>query len=258
MSRGTDVSAYFASVIQLIASPSLEIQKLVYIYLLHYAESNPDLALLSINTIQKSLGDKNQIVRAMALRVMSGIRVPVISGVVVFGIRKCLGDLSPFVRKTAAVAVGKCYKYGSRGKRGLMRLDPGLREELIPLLATLLQDSVPSVISSALSSWQKLCPERTDLLHPAYRLICRSLVEMNEWGQLVAMRVLTTYVRRCFPKPEEPRTGDGRDTQDGRGFYEEETTAEGTLDPDLELLYKCALQLVHSRSPAVPFDAKVH
>jgi vesicle coat complex subunit len=62
MSRGTDVSSYFASVIQLIASPNLEIKKLVYIYLLRYAESNPDLALMSINTIQKSLSDKNQIV----------------------------------------------------------------------------------------------------------------------------------------------------------------------------------------------------
>jgi len=110
MSRGTDVSSYFASVIQLIASPNLEIKKLVYIYLLRYAESNPDLALMSINTIQKSLGDKNQIVRAMALRVMSGIRVPLISGLVLIGIQRCVTDLSFFVRKTAAIAIIKCYK----------------------------------------------------------------------------------------------------------------------------------------------------
>jgi AP-3 complex subunit beta len=111
MSRGTDVSSYFACVIQLIASPNLEIQKLVYIYLLRYAESNPDLALMSINTIQKSLSDKNQIVRGMALRVMSGIKVPLISGIVILGIRRCITDLSYFVRKTAAIAIIKCYKY---------------------------------------------------------------------------------------------------------------------------------------------------
>lgn len=110
MSRGTDVSSYFASVIQLIASPNLEIKKLVYIYLLRYAESNPDLALMSINTIQKSLGDKNQIVRGMALRVMSGIKVPLISGIVILGIRRCITDLSYFVRKTAAIAIMKCYE----------------------------------------------------------------------------------------------------------------------------------------------------
>ena len=111
MSRGTDVSSYFASVIQLIASPNLEIKKLVYIYLLRYAESNPDLALMSINTIQKSLTDKNQIVRGMALRVMSGIRVPLISGIVILGIRRSITDLSYFVRKTAAIAIIKCHEY---------------------------------------------------------------------------------------------------------------------------------------------------
>lgn len=111
MSRGTDVSSYFASVVPLIASPNLEIKKLVYIYLLRYAESNPDLALMSINTIQKSLSDKNQVVRAMGLRAMSGIKVPLISGIVILGIRRCITDLSPFVRKTAAIAIIKCYEY---------------------------------------------------------------------------------------------------------------------------------------------------
>jgi AP-3 complex subunit beta len=116
MSRDTDVSQYFASVIQLIASPNLEIKKLVYIYLLRYAETNSDLALLSINTIQKSLNDKNQIVRGMALRVMSGIKVPLISGIVVLGIRRSVVDSSPFVRKTAAIAIIKCYEYFGQGK----------------------------------------------------------------------------------------------------------------------------------------------
>jgi len=118
MSRGTDVSEYFAAVVQLIASTNLEIKKLVYIYLLHYAESNPDLALMSINSIQKSLSDKNQIVRGMALRVMSGIKVPVISGIVVLGIRKCVSDSSSFVRKTAAVAIVKCVRCVSWGREG--------------------------------------------------------------------------------------------------------------------------------------------
>ncbi|CAI4210919.1 unnamed protein product [Parascedosporium putredinis] len=35
-----------------VASPNIEIKKLVYIYLIHHAEQEPDLALLSINTIQ--------------------------------------------------------------------------------------------------------------------------------------------------------------------------------------------------------------
>src|ERR1700710_1657648 len=110
ISKGRDVSEFFPDVVKNVVSQNIEIRKLVYIYLLRYAEQEPDLALLSINTFQKDLGDKNQIIRAMALRVMSGIRVPVISPIVLLGIKKCVADMSPYVRKTAAHAIPKCYR----------------------------------------------------------------------------------------------------------------------------------------------------
>jgi len=78
ISKGRDVSEFFPDVVKNVASNNLEVRKLVYIYLLRYAEQEPDLALLSINTFQKDLTDQNPIIRAMALRVMSGIRVPTI------------------------------------------------------------------------------------------------------------------------------------------------------------------------------------
>jgi AP-3 complex subunit beta len=109
-------------------------------------------------------------------------------------------------------------------------------------------DKVPSVLACALSAWDHVCPERTDLLHRPYRQICRLLIEMDEWGQLVAMRVLTVYVRRCFKKPEESPTTENNHVAE---FYDDSSTASSSLDLDLVLLYKCALQLVHSRSNAV-------
>ncbi|SRR6266542_4879371 len=111
ISKGRDVSEFFPDVVKNVASQNLEIRKLVYIYLLRYAEQEPDLALLSINTFQRDLTDQNQLIRAMALRVMSGIRVPVISPIVLLAIKKCVTDLSAYVRKTAAHAIPKCYRY---------------------------------------------------------------------------------------------------------------------------------------------------
>jgi len=73
------------------------------------------------------------------------------------------------------------------------------------------------------------------------------LIEMDEWGQLVAMRVLSIYVRRCFNKPEEPTQTSNHAQQ----FYDDSANDTASLDPDLQLLYKCALQLKHSRSSAV-------
>jgi AP-3 complex subunit beta len=110
ISKNRNVSEYFAQVVKNVASPNLEIRKLVYIYLLRYAEQEPDLALLSINTFQKDLTDSNPLIRAMALRVLSGIKVPMIGSIVVLAIKKCAADLSPYVRKTAALAIPKCYE----------------------------------------------------------------------------------------------------------------------------------------------------
>jgi hypothetical protein len=127
--QGKPCLPYFSSVVKNVASPSIEIKKLVYIYLLHYAESDPDLALLSVNAIQKSLTDQNPQVRAMALRTMSGLRVPVISQIVSLAIKRGVGDMSPHVRKAAALSIPKCY-----------RLDPNTLPQLLEYLSTLMGD----------------------------------------------------------------------------------------------------------------------
>lgn len=112
ISKNVPVSSFFPLVVKNVASPSLEIRKLVYIYLLRHAQLEPDLALLSINTFQKDLADPNPLIRAMALRVLSGIgtQVSMVRGVVVLGVKKCAGDPSPYVRKSAALALVKCYE----------------------------------------------------------------------------------------------------------------------------------------------------
>src|SRR2546421_12323255 len=110
ISKGRNVSEFFPDVVKNVASQNLEIRKLVYIYLLRYAEQEPDIALLSINTFQKDLTDQNLLIRAMALRLMSAIRVPVIRAIVLLAIKKCVNELSRYVRKSAAHAVPKCYR----------------------------------------------------------------------------------------------------------------------------------------------------
>lgn len=109
MSKNRNVSSYFAQVVKNVASNNLEIRKLVYIFLLRYAAVEPDLALLSINTFQKDLADSNPLIRAMALRVLSGIPVVSIGSIVAAAIRKCASDSNPYVRKAAALAIPKCY-----------------------------------------------------------------------------------------------------------------------------------------------------
>ncbi|EMP29282.1 AP-3 complex subunit beta-1 [Chelonia mydas] len=93
---------------------SHEIKKLVYVYLMRYAEEQQDLALLSISTFQRALKDPNQLIRASALRVLSSIRVPIIVPIMMLAIKEASADLSPYVRKNAAHAIQKLYSLNQR------------------------------------------------------------------------------------------------------------------------------------------------
>jgi vesicle coat complex subunit len=245
MYRGQKTLPLFSSVVKNVASPNLEIKKLVYIYLIHHAEQEPDLALLSINTIQKSLSDTNPQVRALALRTMSGIRVPVISQIVSLAIRKGAGDMSPYVRRAAALAIPKCY-----------RLDPSQLPQLLEYLATLLGDKQYYVAGAAVTAFMAICPERIDLIHKHYRNLVRMIVDMDEWSQLSTLRLMTIYARKCFPR--RTRTVKTKERAAHlQDFYGEasDNSSEGeqlaVLDPDLELLLNSIKPLLHSRNSGV-------
>lgn len=247
MYRNHKTLPLFSNVVKNVASPNLEIKKLVYIYLIHHAEQEPDLALLSINTIQKSLSDTNPQVRALALKTMSGIRVPVISQIVSLAIKKGVADMSPYVRKAAALAIPKCH-----------RLDPTQAPQLIEYLTTLLGDKQYYVTGAAVSAMLEICPDRIDLIHKHYRTLVKQVVDMDEWSQLATLRMMTYYARKCFPrrpqsseevveKPQDTRVDDfyGDSRNAGRG------SGTTSLDPDLALLLNGIKPLLQSRNAGV-------
>ena len=68
MTVGKDVSMLFTDVVNCIQTGNIELKKLVYLYLINYAKSQPDLALLAVNTFVKDANDPNPLMRALAVR----------------------------------------------------------------------------------------------------------------------------------------------------------------------------------------------
>ena len=54
MTVGKDVSSLLADVVKNGQTANLELKKLVYLYLINYAKSQPDLAILAVNTFVKA------------------------------------------------------------------------------------------------------------------------------------------------------------------------------------------------------------
>ena len=190
MSSGQDASHLFPQVVKQVVSKSFEVKKLVYTYLVKYAEGRPDDALMCINEFQKALNDRNPLVRAMALRVMSSIRVHMVVQIVMIAIRQCAVDASPYVRKAAAHAVPKVFN-----------IDRDRLDELLEVLATLVKDRAPMVLGSVAHALAVVCPDRLDLLHEPYRRICRCLPDLDEWGQTTVLNLLHRYARTYFKDP---------------------------------------------------------
>ncbi|CAH0489005.1 unnamed protein product [Peronospora farinosa] len=217
ISKGEDVSMFFADVVKNVIVASVEVKKLVYMYLVHYADANAqcrELALLSINSFQKDLADPNQLIRALALRVMTNIRVCDILQLQILAIRKCAADESAYVRKCATNAISKVFG-----------LDPDQKHVLADIIGTLLNDSSTMVLGSAVQALSEVCPDRLDLLHRPFRKLCHLLADIDEWGQTVTLNILIRYCREQFQMVERATNemdGGWKKKRTKRDFYSDE------------------------------------
>ncbi|KAM6426681.1 AP-3 complex subunit beta-2 isoform 5-T5 [Liasis olivaceus] len=253
IARGKNASDLFPAVVKNVACKNIEVKKLVYVYLVRYAEEQQDLALLSISTFQRGLKDPNQLIRASALRVLSSIRVPIIVPIMMLAIKEAASDMSPYVRKTAAHAIPKLYS-----------LDSDQKDQLIEVIEKLLADKTTLVAGSVVMAFEEVCPERIDLIHKNYRKLCNLLIDVEEWGQVVIINMLTRYARTQFLSPNlnESLLEEGAE----KTFYgsEEEDAKDDkaksaplakrkpyVMDPDHRLLLRNTKPLLQSRNAAV-------
>uniref|UniRef100_A0A4W3H6E2 AP-3 complex subunit beta n=1 Tax=Callorhinchus milii TaxID=7868 RepID=A0A4W3H6E2_CALMI len=253
IARGKNTSDLFPAVVKNVACKNIEVKKLVYVYLVRYAEEQQDLALLSISTFQRGLKDPNQLIRASALRVLSSIRVPIIVPIMMLAIKEAASDMSPYVRKTAAHAIPKLYS-----------LDQDQKDQLIEVIEKLLADKTTLVAGSVVMAFEEVCPERIDLIHKNYRKLCNLLIDVEEWGQVVIINMLTRYARTQFlnPNHSESLLEENAD----KAFYgsdEEDSKDEKAdsavlpkrkpyiMDPDHRLLLRNTKPLLQSRNAAV-------
>lgn len=78
---------------------------------------------------------------------------------------------------------------------------------VLPLNA-LLPLWVPQLVAgSVVMAFEEVCPERIDLIHKNYRKLCNLLIDVEEWGQVVIISMLTRYARTQFLSPTQNVSG---------------------------------------------------
>ena len=222
MTVGKDVSMLFPDVCNCMQTPNIELKKLVYLYLINYAKSQPDLAIMAVNTFVKDASDGNPLIRALAVRTMGCIRVQQITEYLTMPLLKCLRDEDPYVRKTAAICVVK-----------LFDINPELVQEqgFLELVVNLVSDQNPSVVANAVACLSEIAEASGHenifgLVPGCLPKLLAALNECSEWGQVHLLDAIALL------RPDDAKT------------------AESTIDRVLP-------RLQHSNSAVVLSAAKV-
>ncbi|KAK5958104.1 beta-adaptin [Knufia fluminis] len=198
MTLGKDVSQLFPDVLKNIATGDLDQKKLVYLYLMNYAKSHPDLCILAVNTFVQDSEDPNPLIRALAIRTMGCIRVDKMIDYMEEPLRKTLKDESPYVRKTAALCVAKLFDLNPT-----MCLENGFLESLQDLIG----DPNPMVVANsvlALAEITEAAPD-TNALQISSNTLKKMLMALNEcteWGRVAILSVLADYKTKDIKEAE--------------------------------------------------------
>ncbi|CAM9220120.1 unnamed protein product, partial [Phaeothamnion confervicola] len=188
MTVGKQMDMLFTDVINCIQTDSIELKKLVYLYLINYAKSQPELTLLAVNTFVKDAKDHNPLVRALAVRTMGCIRVEKITEYLCEPLRRALRDDDPYVRKTAAVCVAKLYD-----------ISPTLVEDqgFLQVLRDLICDPNPTVVANSVAALSEISEtggrDVMQITTSVLQKLLAALNECTEWGQVFILDSLARY-----------------------------------------------------------------
>ncbi|CAM6096190.1 unnamed protein product [Calypogeia fissa] len=195
---GIDVSSLFSEMVMCSATSDLVLKKMCYLYVGNYALGHPDLALLTINFLQKDCQDDDPMIRGLALRSLCSLRVKNLVEYLVGPLVSGLKDSNGYVRSVAAIGALKLYHIAP-----LACIE---NDFVTTLKAMLLHDSDPQVVANCLCSLLEILSiegntsehavrEKESLLHQHVILsLLNRFKEFSEWAQCLVLEVVSKYV----------------------------------------------------------------
>lgn len=198
MTIGIDVSALFGEMVMCSATSDIVLKKMCYLYVGNYAKVNPDLALLTINFLQRDCHDEDPMIRGLALRSLCSLRVANLVEYLVGPLGSGLKDSNSYVRMVAVNGVLKLYHISAS-----TCVDADFPSILKHLM---LNDSDTQVVANCLSALQEIWSaeastseeasrEREALISkPVIYYLLNRIKEFSEWAQCLVLELVTKYV----------------------------------------------------------------
>ncbi|KAJ1396387.1 TBP domain superfamily [Sesbania bispinosa] len=198
MTIGIDVSSLFGEMVMCSATSDIVLKKMCYLYVGNYAKVNPDLALLTINFLQRDCKDEDPMIRGLALRSLCSLRVANLVEYLVGPLGSGLKDSNSYVRTVAVIGVLKLYHISAS-----TCIDADFPATLKHLM---LNDPDTQVVANCLSALQEIwtlesttseeaARERETLLSkPVVYYLLNRIKEFSEWAQCLLLELVGKYI----------------------------------------------------------------
>ncbi|KAG5591952.1 hypothetical protein H5410_042466 [Solanum commersonii] len=198
MTIGIDVSSVFSEMVMCSATSDIVLKKMCYLYVGNYAKHNPDLALLTINFLQRDCKDEDPMIRGLALRSLCSLRVTNLVEYLVGPLGAGLKDSNSYVRTVATMGVLKLYHISES-----TCMDADFPATLKHLM---LNDREAQVVANCLCALQEIwgleatkseeaSTERETLLSkPLIYYLLNRFKEFSEWAQCAVLDLVSKYV----------------------------------------------------------------
>ncbi|SBT75380.1 AP-4 complex subunit beta, putative [Plasmodium ovale] len=187
MTLGVDVSKLFPDIIMMSSTNDIIQKKMIYLYLNNYAETNSELSLLTINTLQKDSKDEDPIIRGLALRSFCNLRINNLFEYIEGPLFNGLNDKNSYVRRIAIIS---CIK--------LIKMNPhiSIKNDVIKILKSKLLDKDSQCIINSVHALNEILIDEGGL-KVNKEIIFNMLNKMstfNEWGKCVVLNIVSTYI----------------------------------------------------------------
>ncbi|SBT30870.1 adapter-related protein complex 4 beta 1 subunit [Plasmodium ovale wallikeri] len=156
-------------------------------FLIHTAETNSELSLLTINTLQKDSKDEDPIIRGLALRSFCNLRINNLFEYIEGPLFNGLNDKNSYVRRIAIIS---CIK--------LIKMNPhiSIKNDVIKILKSKLLDKDSQCIINSVHALNEILIDEGGL-KVNKEIIFNMLNKMstfNEWGKCVVLNIVSTYI----------------------------------------------------------------
>lgn len=189
MTLGVDVSCLFTDMCLISQYPDLEAKKMIYLYIGNYAESNPDLALLAVNTFLKDCNSTDPKIRGLVLRSLCSLKSQISSNEVKTQVVKMLEDPSPYVQK---IAIFGCVK--------IFYVDNNFMDEydIYDSFYNMLRSNHPMVVASVINALNEILLDEGGMAVNSKIIIylINRFKEFSDYGQGLLVELAMKYTPR--------------------------------------------------------------